>query len=238
MRKVIGIHSVLEVFKIRPNKIESLFLKKDYSQNPKLKEIFDLSLKFKIKPKIVDPQSLDRIGDGHQGVAVDVLESPSIPWDQIEKSNNCLLLGLDGLEDPQNLGNILRTAWLLGVDGILMTENRSVSLTPSVCKIASGGAEHVGIETYNQLIEPLKQLKKQGFWIYGMSEKAKSSIWNEKIHEKAVIIVGSEVKGMKPQTQNECDVLIKIPQIEASASLNVATSVAIGIADWNRRFKK
>lgn len=235
MRKVVGIHSVNEVFKIRPDKIKTLILKRDYEFTPELKEFHAQATGRKIPVKVTSVNEIDKVCDGNQGVMLEVAGEPKFPWEKLKGDAPALVLGLDGLEDPQNLGNILRTAWLLKTKGILLTESKSVGLTASVCKIASGGAEHVGIETNNQLFQPLKQLKDQGFWVYGFSEKAEKSIWDTEFHHKCVIVAGSEMKGMRPQTLKECDELIKIPQIDAHASLNVATSVSIGIAEFCRQ---
>lgn len=235
MRKVVGLHSVYEVLKIRPQKIRNLFLKKDFLNSHDLKDIENLAKQKNIPVKVVAIQELNKICEGHQGVAVEVLEDPVFPWEEFKKDQPALIIALDGLEDPQNLGGILRTSWLLGAQGILMTESKSVGLTPSACKVASGGAEHVGIETYNQLFQPLKQLKEMGFWIYGLSEKSEKSLWKTEFHHKCVLVAGSEMKGMRPQTLKECDELIKIPQIDKEASLNVATSVSIGLAEYFRQ---
>lgn len=238
MRKIVGLHSVKEVFKVRPDKIKTLILKRDYEYVPELKEFFNIAKGRKIAIKVTSVNEIDKVCEGNQGVMVEVVGEPEFPWEKLKEDHPALVLGLDGLEDPQNLGNILRTSWLLNTKGILITESKSVGLTPSVCKIASGGAEHVGVETYNQLFQPLKLLKEQGFWVYGLSEKAEKSIWDMEFHHKCVIVAGSEMKGMRPQTLKECDELIKIPQIDAHASLNVATSVSIGIAEYCRQHMK
>lgn len=235
MRKVVGLHSVSEVFKIRPDKIKTLILKRDYEYTPALKEFHAQATGRKIPVKVTSVNEIDKVCDGNQGVMVEVVGEPEFPWEQLKGDKPALVLGLDGLEDPQNLGNILRTSWLLNTKGLLITESKSVGLTPSVCKIASGGTEHVGVETYNQLFQPLKLLKEQGFWVYGLSEKAEKSIWDIEFNHKCVIVAGSEVKGMRPQTIKECDELIKIPQIDAHASLNVATSVSIATAEFYRQ---
>lgn len=235
MRKIVGLHSVNEVFKIRPDKIKGITLKKDFETTPELKEFHTIAKSRGIPVKTTSVNEIDKICEGNQGVMIEVAGEPEFPWEKLKGEDPALVLGLDGLEDPQNLGNILRTAWLLNAKGMLITESKSVGLTPSVCKIASGGAEHVGIETYNQLFQPLKQLKEQGFWVYGFSEKAEKSIWDTEFHHKCVIVAGSEMKGMRPQTIKECDELIKIPQIDSHASLNVATSVSVGIAEFCRQ---
>jgi 23S rRNA (guanosine2251-2'-O)-methyltransferase len=235
MRKIVGLHSVNEVFKIRPDKIKVVTLKRDWETNADLKEIHALATARNIPVKKTSVVEIDKICEGNQGVMIEVAGEPEFPWEDLKGDAPALVLGLDGLEDPQNLGNILRTSWLLNTKGILITESKSVGLTPTVCKIASGGAEHVGVETYNQLFQPLKQLKEQGFWVYGFSEKAEKSIWDTEFHHKCVIVAGSEMKGMRPQTIKECDELIKIPQIDAEASLNVATSISIGIAEFCRQ---
>lgn len=235
MRKVVGLHSVNEVFKIRPDKIKSVTLKRDFESTPELKALHAIATGKKIPVKVTSVNEIDKVCEGNQGIMIEVAGEPEFPWEKLKGDKPALVLGLDGLEDPQNLGNILRTAWLLNTKGILITESKSVGLTPSVCKIASGGAEHVATETYNQLFQPLKQLKEQGFWVYGFSEKAEKSLWDTEFHHKCVIVAGSEMKGMRPQTLKECDELIKIPQIDCHASLNVATSISIGIAEFCRQ---
>lgn len=236
MRKVVGIHACAEVFKVRPQKIKKLYIKKD--QRGDLNEFVELAKKNRILIQEVHPQELEKIASVHQGVALDVTETPEISWHSIEKAKKSFLVGLDGIEDPQNMGSILRTAWLLGVDGILSLKSRSVGLTPTVCKVASGGAEHVAIEEYNQLIEPIKELKQKGFWVYGLSEKAEKSLWDMEFPDKVLIIGGNENKGLKPQTINGCDEMVWVPQSDKSASYNVSISLTIAMAEISRQRHK
>lgn len=232
MRKVAGHHSCEEVFKVRPKAIKTVYLKKDYQNSDYLSDFFARSKQLKIHIKLVAPQELDRICEGHQGIVLDVDGAPELDFKALEKKERALIIALDGIEDPQNLGNILRSAWLMGADGILITENRSVGLTPSVCKIASGGAEHVPIESYNQIIQGFEKLKEIGFWVYGLSEKAEKPAYALEMAAKTVLVAGSEMKGMKPQTLKACDELVTIPQVDVAASLNVATSVALGTYEY------
>ncbi len=238
MRKVVGHHSCEEVFKVRPKAIKAMTLKKDYQNSEFLSDFYQRAQKIKIPVKLVAPQELDRICEGHQGIALDVNESPELDFKKLAQKEKSLIIALDGVEDPQNLGNIMRTAWLMGADGILITENRSVGLTPTVCKIASGGAEHVPVDSYNQLIQAFDKLKEIGFWIYGLSEKSEKPTFGIEMAEKTVLVAGSEMKGLKPQTLKACDELVKIPQTDASASLNVGTSVALGTYEYLRQHSK
>lgn len=238
MRTVVGYHSCIEVFKVRPKAITSVYLKKDFKESASLQELHDLARKHNRQVRLVSTQELNKLSTGHQGVALDVSESPRLDIESLKKKEQALLIALDGVEDPQNLGSILRSAWLMGADGILITKNRSVGLTPTVCKIASGGAEHVPIEEYNQLIQAFQSLKEEGFWVYGLSEKSSQEIFNVELAPKTILVAGSEMKGLKPQTQKACDELISIPQKQVGPSLNVAISVTLGIYEYSRILNK
>jgi 23S rRNA (guanosine2251-2'-O)-methyltransferase len=235
MRKVVGHHSCEEVFKVRPKAIRSVLIKRDYQNSDHLVDFYSRAKQLKLHVKLVSPQELDKICEGHQGICLELEESPELNFKELEKKENALIIALDGVEDPQNLGNILRTAWLMGADGILITQNRAVGLTPTVCKIASGGAEYVPVESYNQIIQGIEKLKEIGFWVYGLAEKAQKPIFSIEMAKKTVLVAGSEMKGMKPQTLKACDELVKIPQTDEVASLNVATSVALGSYEYLRQ---
>lgn len=232
-RKVIGIHASHEVFKVRPKSIVKVYLKKDWKSSTELKGLQELALRNKTKIQEIHPQELDKIAPGHQGLCLEVSETPELDINNDVK----LILGLDGVEDPQNLGSIIRTGWLLGLQGIYTLKSRAVGLTPTVAKVASGGAEHVPLDEVNQLIQPIETLKQSNFWVYGLSEKATKTIWDVEFSDRVFLVAGSEEKGLKPQTLKACDELVSIPQIDPSASLNVAVSVAVALSEITRQWR-
>lgn len=234
-RIVVGIHACREALTVRPHQIKNLYLdqskerlwtKDQLLSRPELKKI-----------KVYKKKSfLDQFSSGHQGIAVELkTREPQFCWDSLNQLSSSVLIALDEVEDPTNLGNILRTSWLLGVHGILVPKNRRVLLTPHVCKIASGGAEHVPVEEVHPLIQSLEKLKTQGYWVYGLDAQAEKTVYEVSWGSKVILVAGSEAKGLRKTTRKFCDQWVKIPQTCSTASLNIATSLAIGLAQIQRR---
>lgn len=190
--------------------IENLCKKKSISVKPKGKKFFNA------------------IADGHQGIAVALTERPRFQENSIDQERS-LVVFLDGITDPHNLGAILRTAWLLEVDGLFIHKDRRVDLTPVVCKVASGGAEHVPVES-THFASQLSWFKEKGYWIYGLSEAGKMSLPQAKFPEKTVLIIGAEGKGLRSSTEKICDELVQIPQVSGGSSYNA--SVAFGMCAY------
>ena len=142
---------------------------------------------------------------------------------------------LDGIEDPHNLGAILRTSWLTGVHGVLIPEDRAVGLTPTVHKVACGGVEHVPVEETTNFSNYAEDLKKKGYWIYGLSPRGKKSIFELDLPEKVVWAIGAEDKGMRVTTERLCDELVFIPQSSASASYNASVATAMALTETLRQ---
>ena len=235
MRKLVGIHSVLEAIKVRPKDITKLWVKRENKDSVDVNALVKMASAHKIVPTLVNSSFLDELSRSHQGVGAEVKSSPELDWNQLVNCENSVIVALDGIEDPQNLGAILRTCWLLGAQGILIPGSRSASLTPTVQKIACGGAEHIPVEEHPNLINPLKSLKEMGFWVYGLSEKSKPNIWSVKLPKKIVWVLGSEESGIRSPIQKSCDEFVSIPQTDAAASLNVSVSAAIAIAESLRQ---
>ena len=226
-RTVIGIHACLEVLNVRPKKIRSIYLKKDWKKYPQLKWIVEQARRYRIDFFEQTGQQLSSWGEGHQGIALVVEEGPRFQFVDKEKS---VLVYIDGLEDPRNLGAVIRTSWLMGVDGIFLPAQKSLNtLTAHVSKIASGGAEHIPVETLLRPYKWIQEMKDKGYWVYGLYQKGEVSIWEEEFNEKVILAVGSEGKGLKQKTKNVCDRLIYIPQKHSHASYNLSVAVALGL---------
>ena len=232
-RSVIGIHSCLEVFKVRPKKIRTLYLRKDWKNHSHLKKFVELSRRYRIDLIEQTNQQLSSWGQGHQGVALVVEERPQFQFVDKDRS---ILIFMDGLEDPRNLGALIRTSWLMGVDGIFLPPRRSlVHLTASVSKVASGGTEYVPVETLLHPYKWMKEMKDKGYWIYGLSSDGETSLWKEKFNEKVILVVGSEGKGLKQKTKSYCDRLLSIPQKHSQASYNLSVAVALGLGQITQK---
>lgn len=238
IRKVIGLHAVRECFKIRPKQIKKMILRQSWKNNDALVEFHALAQKFKIPVQELSPNKLDLIAPSHQGILIEVQGGPELEWNELKSRDQVTLLALDGIEDPHNLGAIIRTAWLLEVDAILLPNDRAVGLTPTVAKVASGGVEHLPIINFSNLINPLLELQKDGFWVYGLAEGGDKNIWNLDLPKKIVWVVGSEDNGLKHTIKKHCDELVLIPQADTGSSYNASVAAAIVLAETKRQSSK
>ena len=150
-------------------------------------------------------------------------------------SSQSIVLILDGIEDPKNFGAIIRTAWLMGVQGVFVPSRRSVSLTPSVMKSANGGVEHVPVVFCQNLGSSIKRLKELGFWIYGLDHLATDSIWSEDFNEPTAFVLGGEGHGIRKPIAKACDKHLSIPQHYAHAMYNVSVATALVLGEYARQ---
>lgn len=233
LRWVVGVHSCLETLKVRPDLIREIYFQdlEDTRKEPWQ----SLLTKVRARPQAKSAGYFRELSEfGHQGIAIGTEYWPE--W-ETEGADKSLLLFLDGLEDPHNLGAIIRTAWLMGVDCVGVTEKNSVKMTPTVCKIASGGCEHIPVQEFN-FVSYLKSLKDEGYWIYGFSDKATGALYRTEFPAKAVLVFGSEEKGVRSSVLNMCDEVLSIPQAAVGASYNVSVSVGIGLAEYCRQTRQ
>ena len=235
-RWVVGLHSCEETLKVRPKTIRELWLREDYDSSEQLRKVADSAEYHGIRITAKSANQLDVIGSGHQGVALSTSGNPQLDWNHLRtEGTKHIVLILDGLEDPHNLGSIMRTAWLVNARGILIPEDRAVGVTPAVCKIASGGAEHVPVESHSNLASIMQKLKDAGFWIYGLSEKGERKPWEFKLPEKIAWVVGNEGSGMRITTERACDELVRIPQVKSGSSYNASIALAMALTETCRQ---
>ena len=173
-------------------------------------------------------------GASHQGVALQLACSKTISLEKLINSSkknftNPIILALDGITDPHNVGAIIRSAEAFNCKGIIIPQRRSAGLTGTVAKVAAGALEHLPVSRVVNLNRALDELKKNGFLIIGLSGDGQLSI--SKFHEKTplVVIVGSEDKGISLLTQKKCDYLLSIPLKGKTTSLNASVAAAISL---------
>ncbi|MCB0394074.1 MAG: 23S rRNA (guanosine(2251)-2'-O)-methyltransferase RlmB [Bdellovibrionales bacterium] len=236
MRKVVGLHSVREALKVRPKSVRNVFVREGLEKNSAIEDIVDLARRNKVPVLTKNEKFLKDLSFTHQGVGCEVLEDPAVDFLSLKESEQSIVLLLDSVEDPHNLGAILRTAWLMGASALFLPKDRSVSLTPTACKSASGGAEHVPVEVVTNLSQTIDELKEWGFWIYGLGFENSKSIWKEDFPQKVALVLGSEGTGMREKTQKHCDIILNIWQTDPTASLNVSASAAIALAEVRRQW--
>lgn len=217
-----------------PERIEEVYL---LERNT---EFIALVKQNKVKFSIIPQGEMDKKVSGiHQGVVALVKDYSYYPlFDIIKNEKESLIIALDGLEDPHNLGAILRTCEAAGVDGVILPKNRSVKLNNTVAKVSAGAIEHVKVVEVVNLTQTLKQLKDKGYWIVGAERSPKSSsMWELKYDMPIVLIIGSEGKGISRLVKEECDFLVEIPMKGKINSLNASVSTGIMIYEIRRQQK-
>lgn len=235
-RQVTGTHAVKELLDTHPKSVQVALLQADFRSSGDLRELHERLESKKIKIELKSSQQLDEISRSHQGAVAFSNLNLEFEFQNFPDKSHGLVLALDGVEDTQNLGAVLRTGWLMGIDGVIIPEDRAVGLTATVHKVACGGVEHVPICRTNQFNVPFESLKKQGFWVFGLSHKAQNSIYDLKIPEKVVWVLGAEDKGLRSPTEKACDELVSIPQLSVNASYNVSVSAALALAETKRQW--
>ena len=153
-----------------------------------------------------------------------------------ENSENICLLAMDNLEDPQNLGQIIRTAECAGIDGVLIPEHGNVQVTNTVLQVSQGAFMHIPLFNCGNLHQHLRVLKSQGFWIIGVENSIQAKNWYElDFQRKVVIVIGSEGKGIRPVIIKTCDELLTIPMQGELNSLNVSSAVSAVLFERHRQ---
>ncbi len=230
--KIFGIHTVESFLQKQPENVLQLFLQKN-RQDKRLSPIESLAKQSGIHYQLVDKRKMDDwVKGNHQGVIADVKVNDAMMKEDdlltlAEEKQNLLLLVLDGVTDPHNLGACLRTADATGVDALVIPKDRSASLTAVSRKTACGAADTVPLVKVTNLARFLSQLKALNIWVIGTAGEATETIYQTKLQGSIALVLGAEGSGMRRLTRESCDQLVKIPMAGSVESLNV--SVATGV---------
>lgn len=206
-------------------------LKAYISKKLKDQDIIDELKKRKIKINFVDNKVLDQKVDGlHQGIILEVEEVKTYTleelFEQIQGKTNPLVVILDHLEDPHNFGAIIRTSEAFGVDGIIIPNDRSVGITPTVIKTSAGAISYTTIVRVPNLANTVEKLKKQGFWIVG-TDMSGTNYTKIDYHMPTALVIGNEGHGMSKIIKDNCDFIATIPMTGKINSLNASVSCGI-----------
>lgn len=235
LRLVSGLHALQEFSKVRPQEAKVIWLESNWQSNHQIRDLEKIFRASGAKIQEKSRAEMDKTHPTHQGILVFANTLPSFDLNSVAETETATLMMVDGLEDPHNLGAIVRTSWLTGVSGILSTSDRSVGLTPTVHKVACGGIEHVPFHFSPQPAQIFEDLKKQGFWIFGLSHRAKKSLFDLQLPEKVVWCIGAEDKGLRGGTEKSCDELVSIPQLDAASSYNASVAAGMVLSETLRQ---
>lgn len=230
--QVFGIHAVTTLLNRDPERIKRLFIVQG-RVDPKVEKILALAAKAGVHVESISKHRLDERVDGvHQGVLAEAKPLPILGDKELfklmdEVDQTPLLLVLDGVTDPHNLGACLRTADAAGVAAVIAPRDKSAPLNATAIKVACGAADAVPYFQVTNLSRTLNQLQERGVWIVGTAGEAKGSIYQTDLTGPLALVMGAEGKGMRRLTREQCDLLINIPMAGEVSSLNV--SVATGV---------
>lgn len=232
--QVEGRNSVTELLKSGKD-INKLYVQKG-EKHGSINEIIKLAKQNKVVITELDRAKLDQMSESHnhQGVIAIVPPYEYCDVDEIleyakRKNESPFILILDGIEDPHNLGSIIRTAECSGVHGIIIPKRRSVQVNATVNKTSAGAAQYVKVARVNNLTETIKYLKENDVWIYGTDIEGKCYYNEQKYNGGVAIVIGSEGFGMSRLVKENCDFLVKIPMKGKVTSLNASVSTGIVI---------
>jgi 23S rRNA (guanosine2251-2'-O)-methyltransferase len=228
-----GVHAVRVLLSRTPQRVRRVLMAAGKDAG-RLAEVRTLAARAGIAVVSVDEATLDKLAEGgrHQGVLAEVAARSGDPETQLEEALEAageapLLLVLDGVQDPHNLGACLRSADAAGVAAVIAPRDRAAGLTPVVRKVAAGAAETVPFVAVVNLARTLRELKERGVWLVGTDDSADKTLYEADLAGPLALVMGSEGEGMRRLTRECCDQLVSIPMAGAVESLNV--SVAAGV---------
>jgi 23S rRNA (guanosine2251-2'-O)-methyltransferase len=229
-----GVHAVRLLLERSPERVRRLWVQSGKA-GERLDELRRVAQHHRIETPTADVETLDRLSANgrHQGIVAELVARSSDPETELELAlerapGAPLLLVLDGVQDPHNLGACLRTADAAQVTAVIAPRDRASGLTPVVRKVAAGAAESVPFIAVVNLARTLRELKARGIWLTGTSDHATQSLYDSDFTGPTAIVMGGEAEGLRRLTRDTCDVLVSIPMAGVVESLNV--SVAAGVA--------
>lgn len=172
------------------------------------------------------PEELEQIcgSPDHQGVVAEVDPYPYVGASELLRKEGALLVALDQVQDPRNLGAVARSAEAAGAAGLVVPDRRSAEVTPAACKASAGAVEHLRIARVRNLADWLEEAKEAGFWLWGADASAAQAPWDIDLTGPTVLVFGGEGKGIRPRVASACDGLVALPQNGTVESLNVSAA--------------
>lgn len=226
---IAGRHAVKELLR-SDSDINKIYMQ-DTANKSQLKEILDLARERRVVVSMVPKNKIDGLTDErHQGVAAQISAHEYMPLEEMLeniKDKNANVIILDGLEDPHNLGSILRSCDASGFDAVIIPKRRSVQLTDTVAKTSTGAIEYVPVVRVTNINQTIDKLKDNNFWVVGSDGSGDMDYREMNAIGNTAIVVGSEGEGISKKTLEKCDFIVKIPMAGEITSLNASVSAAL-----------
>ena len=241
MEVLYGLHSVEEALRAGKRRFDHVLVARE-RRDERLEQLIDLCREAGVRVRMEPREQLTQVAQSvtHQGVVALVRPQPFLTIEDLYAAGgndgvSRLLLALDGVEDPQNLGALLRVADGAGVDGVVLTERRSAPLSPVAVKASAGAAEHLRIARVVNLVRALEDLKRQNIWVIGLDERGSCDYDQFDLTGNCVLVMGREGAGLHDLVKRTCDHLLRIPMAGGVSSLNVSTAAAVVLYEASRQ---
>ncbi len=221
--------------------VKRLLVAEGLKPDPGVEESLRLAQEAGVPVERLPRRDLDRLSErgSHQGLIAEVAPFRFTPLEKVVASSaeasHALVIALDHVTDPGNLGAIVRTAEVAGAAAVVVPERRSAAVTPAAYKAAAGAFAYLPVVQETNLVRALGKLKDAGFWVAGADGSAKQSAWDAPLEGKLVLVLGAEGQGLSRLVREACDFLVRLPQAGKVDSLNVAQAAAVLTYEWVRR---
>ena len=233
MEVLYGLHPVEEAIRSGSRRLDSVLIARERKGDDRTERLIELCRTAGVRVTLEGKDQLTRIArtDAHQGVVASVRERQFLGIEELltkrGRFERRFYLALDGVEDPHNLGALLRSADGAGVDGVVLPERRSAPISPVVAKTSAGASEHVPIARVTNLVRALEQMKKANVWVLGLDERGTPDYTSFDFNTDCVLVLGSEGTGLHDLVKRTCDHLLRIPMAGSVSSLNVSVAGAV-----------
>ena len=239
MKILFGFHAITSRLRQRPESVREIYVDAERA-DARSKELREVAKRLNVRLIPVDSKRLDGMAGGgkHQGVVAqaDDVKMPQFIEDVLEAIEGPpLILILDGVQDPHNLGACLRVADGAGAHAVIAPKDRSVGLTAAAIKVASGAAESVPYIVVTNLARTMRDLKDKNIWLIGADDSAKESLYKARIDGAVAFVLGAEGEGLRRLTKETCDSLVSIPMLGSVESLNVSVASGVCLYEARRR---
>lgn len=238
-----GVNPIQELLSREPETIEKIYVRENLRSSASyiiVNSASDHRIPF---VKVPESKLTELVGDvNHQGIVAAISEIKYLEFqdwlDRLKPDSETAVLCLDEIEDPQNLGAILRTAAAAGITAVIVPKHRQAPVNATVLKTSAGTAGRIPIIRTVNLNQAILSLKENKFWIAGLDQKATSSIWDQTFDVPMAFVIGNEGRGMRKKTGEHCDFLLSLPMENGVESLNASVSAALICYEWKRQMIK
>lgn len=226
--RIVGVHAVFEALASGQQTLERIHISRE-ERSGKVQQIIELARRHGVPVRREDRAVLDRLGAGqiHQGIVAIIGEARYADFELLFKGKTPLIVVLDGVEDPHNLGAVIRTAEACGASGVVVPERHSAPLSATVVKASAGASAHVPVVRVTNLSAALKEMKVRGVWVVGVDPAGDRPWTGFDFQGPVALVLGGEHRGLRRLVREHCDILVRIPMLGRIESLNVSVAAAV-----------